>query len=122
MEKERTSKKMFHIPNKSRITRRDSREDTRSFLGLGDETKWYGTLTYTSDRKWDSTSTEMVERFKETGHSVFKSISDLSRRILKRRNGRDTIHFDADASNTTLVSHISLSKSAQYPRSSLKLV
>ena len=31
----------------------------------------------------------MVERFKETGHPVIKSISALSRGILKRKGGRE---------------------------------
>ena len=44
----------------------------------------------------------MVERFKDTRHPVFKSISALSRRILKNKNNRDTIHFNADASNIEL--------------------
>ena len=48
----------------------------------------------------------MVERFKDTGHPVFKSISALSRGILKKKNGRDTIHFNADASNTELLFQI----------------
>ena len=43
----------------------------------------------------------MVERFKDTGHPLFKSISALSRELLKKKN-RDTIHFNADASNTDL--------------------
>ena len=45
----------------------------------------------------------MVERFKETGRPVFKSISALSRGILKRKNGRATIHFNADSSNRELL-------------------
>ena len=45
----------------------------------------------------------MVERFKETGHPVVKSISASSRGILKRKNDRDTIFFNADASNTELL-------------------
>ena len=49
---------------------------------------------------------EMVKRFKDTGHPVVKSISALSRGILKRKNGRDTIHFTADASNTELLFRI----------------
>ena len=53
--------------------------------------------------KWVSAATQMVERFKETGHPVFKSISALTRGILKRKNNRDTIHFNADASNTELL-------------------
>ena len=32
----------------------------------------------------------MVQRLKETGHSVFKSISALSRGIENRKNNRDT--------------------------------
>ena len=37
---------------------------------------------------------------------VFKSIPALSRGILKRGNGSDTIHFNADASNTELLFRI----------------
>ena len=49
----------------------------------------------------------MVERFKDTGHPVFfKSTSALSRGILKKKSGRDTIHFNADASNTELLIRI----------------
>ena len=67
----------------------------------------------------DSTATQVVERFKETGHPVFKSSSALSRGILKRKNDRDTIQFNADASNTELSSR---SKSFQHLRGGLKLV
>ena len=45
----------------------------------------------------------MVERFKETGQPVFKSISALSRGISTRENNRDTTYFNADASNTELL-------------------
>ena len=38
----------------------------------------------------------------DTGHPVFKSVSALSRGILKKKNGRDATHFHADASNTEL--------------------
>ena len=56
-----------------------------TFLGpAGDEKKWYGTLSYRLEGKWDSTATQMVERFKETGRPVFKSISTLSRGILRK--------------------------------------
>ena len=47
--------------------------------GPGDEKKWYGTLSYTPEGKWDSVATESVGRFKETGHPVLKNISALSR-------------------------------------------
>ena len=77
-----------------------------TFFGPGDEKKWYGTLPDTRERKWDSFAAQMVERFKDTGHPVLKSISALSRGILKRKNNRDTIHFNADASNTDLLFRI----------------
>ena len=48
----------------------------------------------------------MVERFKDTGHPVFRSIGAFSCEILKKKNGRDTIHFNADASNTELLFRI----------------
>ena len=64
----------------------------------------YGTLSCTPEGKCDSIATEMVGRFKETGHPVSKSISALGRGILKRVGGRDTTHFNADSSNTELLS------------------
>ena len=45
----------------------------------------------------------MMQRFKETGHPIFKSINALSRGILKRKNGREAIHFNTDTSNTELL-------------------
>ena len=62
-------------------------------VGLGEEKKWYGTLPYTPEGK-------------DTGHPVFKSISALSRGILEKKNGQDTTHFNADASNTELLFQI----------------
>ena len=90
----------IRIQKKSRSTRRDSSEDTGHSSDPGDEKTWCGTLSYTLEGKWDSIAAQMVERFKETGHPVSKSISAVSRGILKRKNNRDTIHFNADASNT----------------------
>ena len=62
-----------------------------------------GTFLHTPEGKWDPTATQIVERLKDTSHPVFKSFSPLSRRILKKRNNRDTIHFNADASNIELL-------------------
>ena len=73
-----------------------------SFLGPGDDEKWYGTLSYTPEGN-DSIATEMVGHSKETGHPVFKGISALSRGILRRKGSRFSIHFNADSSNTDLL-------------------
>ena len=77
-----------------------------TFLGLGDEKKWHGTLPDTPEGTWNSTANLMVEKFKDTGHPVFKSISALSRGILKKKKKADTTHFNADASNTELLFRI----------------
>ena len=73
---------------------------------------------------WYTCTTRMVERFKDTGHPVFKSISAFRRGILKKKNNSDTIHFNADASHTELLFRIihSFCESAQYLRSSFELV
>ena len=55
-----------------------------------EEVVWSSSLLYTPEGKWDSTTTQMVERFKDPGIPVFKSISALSR-------------VNADASNTQLL-------------------
>ena len=91
----------FQNPKKSRSMRRDSRKDW-TFPGLGSELKWYGTQSYPPGRKWESTVKQMVKRFQESGHPVFKNISASARGILKRKNNRDTTHFNADAPNTEL--------------------
>ena len=56
-----------------------------TFLGLGDEKKWYGTLPYTPEGKWDTTATQRVKRFQDTSHPVLESISALNRGICKKK-------------------------------------
>ena len=87
------------------------------------EVEWNSYLA-TAEGNWDSTATQMVERYKETAHPVFKNISVLSCGFLKKKNGRDTIHFNADASNTELLFRRvhSFCKSAQYLRSTCEFV
>ena len=74
-----------------------------SFLGPGDEEKWYGTHICKPEGKWNSIAKEVVEHFKETGHPVVRAISALNRGIVKRKGGRCTNHFNADFSNTVLL-------------------
>ena len=63
-----------------------------TFLGPGDEQKWYGTPSYTAlQRYWSSSNQEY---------------QSSSRGILKQKNNRDTIHFNADAPNTELLFRI----------------
>ena len=68
-----------------------------TFLGPGSEEKWYGSSSYAQKEdgilqptKWYSDSKKLV----------FKSISALSRGILKKnKKGKDTIHFDRDSTH-----------------------
>ena len=62
-----------------------------TFLGPGSEEKWYGSSDHARKWQWNCTAAKMVQRFKETGHLVFKSISALSRGILKQMNGKTSI-------------------------------
>ena len=77
-------------------------------------------LSVTLEGKWDSIDGATIQRNRSP---VFTSASALSRRILRRVMGEDSIHFSTDASNTELSFRIiHSSKSAQCLRSSLKLV
>ena len=101
-QREEIQKNVFHSEQVKNYAERFSR-GYWTFLGHGDEKKWYGALSCAPEGKLDFTTTMMVERFKETGHPVLKSISALSRGILKGKKNRNTIHFNADASNTELL-------------------
>ena len=88
---------------------------------VGKEVVWW--IFLPPKGEWDPTAFEMVQRFKKSGHAVFKSTSALSRGILKRKKGFETIHFNGDSSNTELLfQNNSFCKSAQYLRSSGELV
>ena len=91
---------------KSRDTRRNPRRDAGRSSVL--ETKTSGMELFLTHLKENGTlqPLKMLERFKDTGHPVFNSISALSRGILKKKNNRDTIHFSAHASNTELLFRI----------------
>ena len=70
-------------------------------------------------KKLDSTATEVVERFKDTGLPVFKTISALSRGILKTTETQYTSKWMLQTQSSDSESFII---SAQYLRSSFELV
>ena len=43
-----------------------------TFLGPGSEEKWYGNSSHAQKKQWNCTADKKVQRFKETGHPVFK--------------------------------------------------
>ena len=67
-----------------------------TFLGPGSEEKWYGSSSHAQKGQWTCTAHKLVQRFKETSHLVFKSISASSRTILTQKEGKTSIHFIGD--------------------------
>ena len=66
-----------------------------SFLGPGSEKKC-STYNERSRREWDRVA-ELMIKFSETGHTVFRATSPLSRGTLKSKGGgKLSIHFCAD--------------------------
>ena len=64
------------------------------------ENKSYGQCHYKSGGKGTSIASQMLHRFEERGRPVFTRASALSRGILRRLKGKETIHFNAGAVNT----------------------
>ena len=64
-----------------------------TFLGPGSEEGWYGD-SHDQKGQWDRTANKMVQRFKETGHPVFKSTSALDRGILTQKRGKNTTSME----------------------------
>ena len=90
-----------------------------TFLGPQSEEKWCGD-SHDPQGHRNCTASKMVHRFKETG---FKSTSALSRGILKRKKGEETIHFNGDSSNAELLFQTVHSvNQLQYSRSRGELV
>ena len=54
----------------------------------------------------DSAASQMVHRSKETSHPVFINAIALSLGILRMLKGKQTLHFNEDASNTELLFRI----------------
>ena len=74
-----------------------------AFLGPGEESKWYQGYATNYGGKWDLRASQMVEIFKNSGHPVFQGVSPLGRGILKKKNNRDTIHFNGEYCNIDLL-------------------
>ena len=58
-----------------------------SFFGLGSEKKWYSTLEYKPQGEWDRVAEQIMIKFAESGHPVFRATSPLSRGMFKSKGG-----------------------------------
>ena len=59
-QRQEIQKHVFQVANKSRIARRDSREDIGHSLAEEMKKKWYGTLSYTPEGERESIATQRV--------------------------------------------------------------
>ena len=115
---------VFQIPNKSRVTRRNSRRCTGHSLDLGVERNDVeNKFTFLKENgkpqptRWWNDSRNLDTQYSKVFLRWLVG-------ILRRKNNKETIHFIHCGSfeHSALKSNKSLSKSGQYQRSSWKLV
>ena len=77
-----------------------------SFIRPGSEKKWYPSEN-SPQGAWDNLAEEMLLKFAESGHPIFRSTTPLSRGRLKSKGkGKVSIHFSAD--QDTVIQFIAL--------------
>ena len=80
-----------------------------SFIGPGSEKKWYPSEN-SPQGAWDYVAEEMLLKFAESAHPIFRSTTPLSREKLKsKRKGKVSIHFSADQDTVDTTYRIILS-------------
>ena len=80
-----------------------------SFIGPGSEKKWYPSEN-SPQGAWDHVAEEMLLKFAESGHPIFRATAPLSRGQLKSKGkGKVSIHFSADPDTVDTIYRIILS-------------
>ena len=80
-----------------------------SFIGAGSEKKWYPSEN-SPQGAWDHIAEEMLLKFAENGHPIFRATTPLSRGQLKSKGrGKLSIHFTADQDTVDTIYRIILS-------------
>ena len=80
-----------------------------SFIGPGSEKKWYPSEN-SPQGAWDNIAEQMLLKFAESGHPIFRSTTPLSRGKLKSKgHGKLSIHFAADQDTIDTIYRIILS-------------
>ena len=74
-----------------------------AFLGVGGDNKWNHDYESNYEGEWDLRASKVVDDFERSGHPAFKGICPLGREILKKKKGKDTIHFNGEQSNIDLL-------------------
>ena len=80
-----------------------------SFIGPGSEKKWYPSEN-SPQGAWDHVAEDMLLKFAESGHPIFRATTPLSRGQLKSEGkGKVSIHFSADQDTVDTIYRIILS-------------
>ena len=80
-----------------------------SFIGPGSEKKWYPSEN-SPQGEWDHIAEDMLLRFAESGHPIFRATTPLSRGKLKSKGkGKVSIHFSAEPDTIDTIYRIILS-------------
>ena len=80
-----------------------------SFIGPGSEKKWYSSEN-SPQGAWDNIAEQMLLEFAESGHSIFRATTPLSRSNLKSKGrGKLSFHFAADQDTIDTIYRIILS-------------
>ena len=80
-----------------------------SFIGPGSEKKWYPSDN-SPQGEWDHIAEDMLLKFAESGHPIFRATTPLSRGQLKSKGkGKVSIHFAADQDTIDTIYRIILS-------------
>ena len=80
-----------------------------SFIGPGSEKKWYPSEN-SPQGAWDHIAEDMLLKFAESGHPIFRATTPLSRGKLKSKGkGKVSIHFSADPDTVDTIYRIILS-------------
>ena len=79
------------------------------FIGPGSEKKWYPSEN-SPQGAWDHVAEEMLLKFAESGHLIFRSTTPLSRGKLKSKGKRKvSMHFSADQDTVDTIYRMILS-------------
>ena len=79
------------------------------FIGPGSEKKWYPSEN-SPQGEWDRIAEEMLVKFAESGHLIFRSTTPLSRGQLKSKGkGKVSIHFSTEPDTVDTIYRIILS-------------
>ena len=81
-----------------------------SFIGPGSEEKWYSISEDSPQGIWDNIAEKMLVELAESGCSIFRSTSPLSRGQLKSKgHGKLSIHYCADLETVETIFRIIVS-------------